>query len=322
MSRGLLPTSSVILAGIFACVLAQDGDARARRPRVATARPGPVTRAPVPRPNETLEHLRARYAFFKNGREMWGNGVGRKIALTFDDGPSYRTTPRLLDHLDAFGVKATFFVNSKNFNRYGLLSSKSYAALVEVHRRGHLIGNHTYAHPLLTAIPAAKQRRQIEHTERAIQEITGVPTYLFRPPFGALSHYAKKLLRKLGTTVVMWNIGSDDDKNFNVSKVVNTLMRKLDMLGGGIVLLHDTHYWSVEAVPYFLKAVRIEGCRQLARGEEPYDVVGLEYFYRPRKGQRQPDPEAQAAWMKRRAALVRRCQTPARGPLPDFLRGE
>lgn len=274
-------------------------------------------------PPEVLARRRARFARFKGGGRIWGHGIGRKIALTFDDGPNYQTTPRLLDHLDAFGVKATFFVNSQRFNPHGLITGKSYAVLLEEARRGYLVGNHTYSHPLLPSIPPARQRRQIEHTDRAIEAALGVPSYLFRPPYGALSAYAKRLLRNRGTTVVMWNIGSDDDQHFNVAKVVAGIMQKLEILGGGIILMHDTHYWSVEAVVPLLRALRVQSCRFLALGEEPYEVVGLEYFlHSPRRHPVPRSDQDRRAWLRRRAALAASCQRPPRGALPAFLRGE
>lgn len=267
--------------------------------------------------------VQARYDFFKGGRRMWGHGVGRKIALTFDDGPHYQTTPRLLDHLDSFGVKGTFFVNSQRFNRHGLITSKSYAALRETHRRGHLIGNHTHSHPNLPASSVEVQRREIELGDRAIEAVIGIPTFLFRPPFGAMSPFATKLLDERGSVVVMWNLGSEDDKHFNVGKIVNLLMRKIERQGGGIVLLHDTHYWSIEAVPPLLRAIRIASCRLLAEGEEPYEVVGLEYFFLPRQG---PAPKPSAAdgraWLARRGELAALCRRQPVGPLPEFLRGD
>jgi len=290
-------------------------------------RTGPVvTREPKAEPVakvDLLKQVREQYAAFKGGRKIWGHGIGRKIAFTFDDGPHYQTTPRLLDHLDAYGLKATFFINSRRANRFGLASAKSYATLVETHRRGHLLANHTHAHPNLRTIPPLKQKLQIELTDRLIQRITGVPSYLFRPPYGAMAPYAKRLLRQRGSTVVMWNLGSEDDKYFSVSKVLNAVMSKLERHGGGIILMHDTHYWTIEAVPPVVQAVRVESCVNLARGEEPYEMVGLEYFWRSRVGKTPPRSRARhRQWLARRAALVKLCNSQPRAPLPAFIGGE
>lgn len=303
---------------------AHTGPVVTRKPKAA---PAP---APRPTPEATpeitpaaLEQLRKRYAAFKGGRKIWGHGVGRKITFTFDDGPHYQTTPRLLDHLDAYGLKATFFINSRRANRFGLGSAKSYAALVETHRRGHLVANHTHAHPNLRTIPAAKQKAQIELTDRLIERVIGVPCYLFRPPYGAMAPYAKRLLKKRGSTVVMWNLGSEDDKYFNVSKVLNAIMVKVERHGGGIILMHDTHYWTIEAVPPVIQAVRVESCVNLARGEEPYEMVGLEYFRRNQTGKTVTRSQARhRQWLTKRAALVKLCNSQPRAPLPAFIRGE
>ncbi len=287
------------------------------------AHPGPVLSGAQGAFVDSLVEVRSRYGAFKGGARIWGNGVGRKIAFTFDDGPNYQTTPRLLDHLDAYGIKATFFINSRRAHPFGLGSAKSYQALLETHRRGHMLGNHTHAHPNLRTIPAAKQKVQIELTDRLIRRVTGADGYLFSPPYGAMSQYASRLLRKRGTTVVMWNIGSEDDKFFNVSKVLNAVMAKLERQGGGIVLMHDTHFWTIEAVPPVVQAVRVESCVNLARGEEPYEVVGLDYFWHKRGGRPAPRSlEARRRWRQKRAALVRLCNGRPKVGLPAFIRGE
>ena len=289
-------------------------------------RTGPaVSRGALPQDvtDPAVKRVQARYAAFKGGRKMWGTGIGRKIAFTFDDGPHYRTTPRLLDHLDVYGVKATFFINSSRANQWGLLTGKSYMAMLETHRRGPLLANHTHAHPHLNATSAEQQRRQIMMTQRMLRRVTGAESFLFRPPYGAMSKFAQNLLQKQGSTVVMWNIGSDDDKMFSVSRVLTNVMEKLRIQGGGILLFHDTHYWTVEAVPHILQAIRIESCKQLARGEEPWEVVGLEYFWEPRGGRKPPPSAAQIeAWSAKRAALRKLCNTQPKVALPAFIRGE
>jgi peptidoglycan/xylan/chitin deacetylase (PgdA/CDA1 family) len=282
----------------------------------------------VDRPDgASAEVVKARYLAFKDGGKIWGHGIGRKVALTFDDGPHYQTTPRLLDHLEAFGVKATFFVNSNRFSAGSAMGSKNREVIREAHRRGHVLGNHTHAHPTLPQITAEEQQRQVNLTDQAIEGITGAPSLLFRPPYGAITPYVTGLLHQRGSSVFMWNIGSDDTTYFNVARVLSSVMRKLAFFGGGIVLMHDTHFWTTEAVPPVLSAIRVEGCKQLAAGEEPYEVVGLDYFWSPRKGVRAPaaptDPAAaERAWVERRAEMARRCQAGPTGPLPDFLRGE
>jgi hypothetical protein len=100
-------------------------------------------------------------------------------------------------------------------------------------------------------------------------------------------------------------------------------MKKLAFFGGGIVLMHDTHFWTIEAVPPLLQAIRVEGCKQLAQGEEPYEVVDLDAFWTPRRGHAPAASAAAArAWIERRSEMARRCQAGPQGPLPDFLRGE
>jgi len=320
MVKGGLTTVATLVLVFVVADPAHTGPVVAGQPQ---AEPETKILARSPAAVEPLTALRKRYAAFKGGRKIWGHGVGRKITFTFDDGPHYQTTPRLLDHLDAYGLKATFFINSRRANPFGLGSGKSYAVLMEMIRRGHLVANHTHSHPDLRTVSAAKQKSQIELTDRLIERVVGVPGYLFRPPYGVMAPYAKRLLRKRGSTVVMWNLGSEDDKHFNVSKVLNAVMSKVERHGGGIILMHDTHYWTIEAVPPIVQAVRVESCVNLARGEEPYEMVGLGYFRRARIGNTPPRSQvAKRRWLAKRAALVKLCNTQPRAPLPAFISGE
>lgn len=102
----------------------------------------------------------------------------RQIALTIDDGPAETYTGEMLDELKKYGVKATFFVIGENAERNpGLLR--------RIWREGHEIGNHSYTHPNMGAIPERRARAELNATQRVIQSVIGRSTYLFRPPYNA-----------------------------------------------------------------------------------------------------------------------------------------
>src|ERR1035437_3041854 len=89
--------------------------------------------------------------------------VPRQVRLTFDDGPSADTTPRLLDHLKELGIKATFFVVGRN-----IATTSGLAIIKRMAKDGHQIGNHSYSHVNLTALNAAQIEQEIKRTEELI----------------------------------------------------------------------------------------------------------------------------------------------------------
>ena len=112
------------------------------------------------------------------------NGGAKKIALTFDDGPSREYTAEILDILKEYGVKATFFVVGVNIE-------KSPDLLRRIVAEGHEIGNHTYSHPHLQKMDTATLAKELTRTDGLIQSITGLSPTLFRPPEGVVTDSVK-----------------------------------------------------------------------------------------------------------------------------------
>ena len=126
----------------------------------------------------------------------------RAIAITFDDGPS-ESTPELLDVLDRFGVRATFFQCGMHVRR---LPEVAYAVV----SRGHEIGNHADTHQLLCFHSAKFIRQELERSQESIREATGVVPSLFRAPYGARWFGLREAQAEFGLLGVMWTtIGRD-----------------------------------------------------------------------------------------------------------------
>jgi len=128
---------------------------------------------------------------------IWrGPDARRAIALSFDDGPS-ESTARVLDLLEQYGAKATFFMCGHHVRRLPF-------AACQVMRQGHEIGNHSETHePLYLRSPGFIQA-QLGRAQESIQEVTGVTPRLFRPPFGARWFGLRAAQRKLGLQGVIW----------------------------------------------------------------------------------------------------------------------
>jgi peptidoglycan-N-acetylglucosamine deacetylase len=156
-----------------------------------------------------------------------GSAEGRRVALTFDDGPT-TFTEQILDILRSRNVPATFFVCGKNVERFPEI-------LRRIQAEGHTIGNHTYSH----AYPYFRSRAffasEIDRTQEAIARVTGRPPAVFRPPFGARWIGLYPVLRERGLRLVNWSDSGYDW--LETSDIVRETLKGLK--AGSIILLHD-----------------------------------------------------------------------------------
>lgn len=170
-----------------------------------------------------------------------------KVALTFDDGPSKRYTPALLDGLKERGVHASFFLMGKNIE-----GNEEIVRRME--EEGHLVGNHTYNHVQLDKVTRQEAKEEVEKTSNEIFEITGVyPSYV-RPPFGA---WPKDLEFCITMVPVFWNIDTLDWQTKNADSVVRIVEKNVQ--DGSIILMHDGYETSVEAALRIVDLLTKEG---------------------------------------------------------------
>jgi peptidoglycan/xylan/chitin deacetylase (PgdA/CDA1 family) len=165
------------------------------------------------------------------GRTFTGFGRGSKqIALTYDDGPNDPHTLKLLEVLAKHNVRATFFM-------IGRYVRERPDIVREVARAGHVIGNHTFTHPLLIFESAAQTRTQLLECRSALQDAIGEHSNLFRPPFGGRRPATLRVARELGLETVMWNV-TGYDWNAPPAAVIERRVAR-QMRGGDVILLHD-----------------------------------------------------------------------------------
>jgi len=158
----------------------------------------------------------------------------KKIAITFDDGPS-PVTEKLLDGLKERNVKATFFVLGEKAEKYPELIER-------MQEEGHIVGNHTYSHIQLRSNNRQKFRDELVQTNGIITQITGQEVQYVRPPYGS---WDKKLEEELNMIPVLWNIDPNDWCTSSAGKVTKRITNKAKE--NGIILLHDCYESSVEA---------------------------------------------------------------------------
>ena len=162
----------------------------------------------------------------------------KQLALTYDDGPNDPHTLRLLEVLARHNVRATFFL-------IGRYVQQRPDIVREILKAGHIIGNHTFTHPLLTLKSAAEVRKQLTDCRSAIQEVVGEPSNLFRPPFGGRRPAVLRIARELGLEPVMWSV-TGYDWNAPPAAVIERKVEK-QMRGGDVILLHDGGHKQIGA---------------------------------------------------------------------------
>jgi peptidoglycan/xylan/chitin deacetylase (PgdA/CDA1 family) len=165
------------------------------------------------------------------GRTFIGVARGTKqIALTYDDGPNDPHTLHLLDVLARQNVRATFFLIGRYVQQRPEIARRIAAS-------GHVVGNHTFTHPVLIFKSAVEIGQEISGCRAALQDAIGEHSDLFRPPFGGRRPAVLRIARELGLEPVMWNL-TGYDWNAPPAAVIEQKVAKR-IRGGDVILLHD-----------------------------------------------------------------------------------
>jgi len=166
---------------------------------------------------------------------------GPFIAMTFDDGPSAKLTPELLDILAAHHIHATFFVIGQNAIKYPEILQRAV-------REGHEIGNHSWSHPALGKMGDDRVRAELQKTDDAIRAAIGARPVLMRPPYGSITARQKQWIYKdFGYRIILWDVDPLDWKRPGPAVVTSRIVR--ETRPGSIVLSHDIHLGTIQAMP-------------------------------------------------------------------------
>jgi peptidoglycan-N-acetylglucosamine deacetylase len=193
------------------------------------------------------------------------------VAMTFDDGPSAANTPRLLDMLKQRNIKATFFLIGQNV-----------AANPDIVRRilaeGHEIGNHTWTHPQLSKLSDDRVTTEITKTQEAIKEASGFTPTLLRPPYGAITPRQREWIEnQFALSVILWSVDPLDWKRPGPSVVTQRILSQARP--GAIILSHDIHKQTIDAMPATLDGLIAKGYKfatvsQLIAMNKPKPATG------------------------------------------------
>jgi peptidoglycan-N-acetylglucosamine deacetylase len=173
------------------------------------------------------------------------------IAMTFDDGPSAENTPRLLEILKQRNIKATFFLIGQNVGANPDLVRRILA-------EGHEIGNHSWTHPQLSKLSDDRVTAEISKTQDAIKDASGFTPTLLRPPYGAITARQREWIQnRFGLNIILWSVDPFDWKRPGASVITQRILSQTRP--GAIILSHDIHKQTVDAMPATLDALIAKG---------------------------------------------------------------
>ena len=214
-----------------------------------TAYRTPAVQGPVPRnPDMTLDSN-----FSKNSGVTFSRVLvsGNYVAITFDDGPHPQNTPRLLDMLRARNIRATFYVIGRSVDLYPQVVRRTVA-------EGHEIGNHSQTHRLLSKLGDEELRQEMSRCRDAVARAAGVQPRTMRPPYGGLLQRQRELVHaEFGYPTILWSVDPLDWKRPGASVVSSRILAGTS--SGGIVLAHDLHAQTVDAMPATLDGLLRRG---------------------------------------------------------------
>lgn len=200
----------------------------------------------------SLSQLQHKYpAIFKNS----GSAHNKQIALTFDDVPA-AFTHKILDVLKKYDVKATFFVVGNRAEAHPEIVKR-------IVREGHLIGNHSYNHPLMTRLSMESFKRQIMRTDQILYRLTGYHPKYIRPPYGEINERELRWVGQQGHIIVNWDVDSQDWRGISAQRVYSNILNYTQP--GSIILQHASGnangvlQGTLSALPRVIEKLESEG---------------------------------------------------------------
>jgi len=228
---------------------------------------------------------------------------GPYIAMTFDDGPHTQNTPRLLDMLKERHIHATFFF-------VGQCVADNPEIVKRIVAEGHDIGNHSWSHPQLSKMNDEAVRNELQKTEDAIVAACGQKPKLMRPPYGAFTARQRAWANGTwGYKIILWDVDPLDWKIRNSEHVKAEILKQT--VPGSIILSHDIHKTTVDAMPETLDALLAKGFKFVTVSE----LIAMDHPATP-KPKSTPAPKTAAPDASKPAAATPAPATPSATPTP------
>ncbi|NLJ99841.1 MAG: polysaccharide deacetylase family protein [Clostridia bacterium] len=174
----------------------------------------------------------------------------KKVALSFDACWGAERTEKILDILDKYKVKTTFFLVNIWLEDYPDKAK-------EVAERGHEIGLHSTTHPHFTTLPVEEMKKELKDNYDMVEKTTGYKAKLFRPPFGDYNNTVIETAGDMGITTIQWSIDSLDWKDLSAQEIANRILSRADK--GAIILMHNDGKHTPESLEIIIPKLKAEG---------------------------------------------------------------
>ncbi len=188
--------------------------------------------------------------FKKNGSIHSNKTAGKRVALTFDDGPYKNMTAEYLKVLDEYNVHATFFVLGQYVLQRPEITQNIAAG-------GHEVASHSWYHHNLPKLKKADIQEDFRKTESAFYQVLGYPPNLFRAPYGALNADVKAVAQEYSQQSVLWSIDPLDWKSKDSDKLAAYILNRVS--DGDIILLHENKKSTLAALPKIIEGLQKKG---------------------------------------------------------------
>ncbi len=225
---------------------------------VPTATPTPEpTATPTPLPATGRPPASPEIVYVGEGYAADGSP---QVNLSFDVEGKPELLYQMLDTLDEYGVRTTFFMQGEWVQQYP-------EATQEIARRGHELGNHSWSHGDFKPMSAEQVTKELEDTEALVLELTGQSTRpYFRPPFGSRSEISVPTAYELGWTTIIWTYGSEDWRD---GATVQTIYDAVigNAAPGALYYMHTSRQIDVDALPRLIEAFQEKGYKLVTAGE-------------------------------------------------------
>ncbi len=184
-----------------------------------------------------------------------------KISISFDCAYGAEYTEKLLDILDEYDVKCTFFCVQFWVDKYPEM-------VKEISKRGHEIGTHSKTHPKMSTLSESKIEDELTSSVNAIEVLTGKKVEVFRAPFGDYNNKVISVASKLNLYTIQWDVDSIDWKDISAKQITERILKKTK--SGSIILCHNNGLHTAEALPYVLSNLKEKGYEFVTIGELIY----------------------------------------------------
>jgi peptidoglycan/xylan/chitin deacetylase (PgdA/CDA1 family)/uncharacterized caspase-like protein len=228
--------------------------------------------------------LSARAGHQDNDLETYGSKLPPKtLLLTFDDGPHPRYTDRILEILRQHQIKSVFFelgTNLATVKNNNILPTRAATATRHLVEAGYAIGSHGFSHQVLPKMSDREIGAEIDETNRLLQTVANVHSPLFRPPYGERDTKVLAAIEAHKMRSILWNIDSKDWADPVAKSVANRVIAGARRADHGIILLHDIHERTIDALPLIIETLKSDGYRFLSWNGEGFvedseDVIAL-----------------------------------------------